>query len=72
MTAEARRGCAAEAVEPLIPDPSPCRRGSLTCEGRPHGEVVLVDAQQVAGLHLPSLGAIQQLLGQRTEKRTLF
>lgn len=30
---------------------------------------MLVDAQQVAGLHLPRLGSIQQLLGQRAGQR---
>lgn len=65
---------AVAAVESLNPNPSPPRQCSLTCEGGPHGEVVLVDAQQVAGLHLPGLGSIQQLLRQRTgnERRILY
>lgn len=38
----------------------------LTCEGGPHGEVMLVYAQKVAGLHLPCFGSIHNLLRQRT------
>lgn len=41
----------------------------LTCKGRPHGEVMLVYAQKVAGLHLPGFGSIHDLLRQRTGKK---
>lgn len=65
-------------VEPPLPLPTSTplptptlvpQEGGLTCEGRPHGEVMLVNAQQVAGLHLPCLGSIQQLLRQRTGQK---
>lgn len=44
-----------------------CQLQELTCEGGPHGEVVVVDAQEVAGLHLSGFGSIRNLLRQRTD-----
>lgn len=41
----------------------------LTCEGRPHGEVMFIDTQEMAGLQLFGFGSISNFLGQRTGSR---
>ena len=50
-------------------DPHQPQLSGLTCEGRPHGEIMVVYAQKVAGLHLSGFGSIRNLLRQRTDDR---